>query len=167
MKYFLPIAAAVALSSVSFHCGKKVMKTEPAPIYAGEMKTQEPAATIVYDQGQPAENVEPERGPIRLTVLYGFDSDAMLPDSKMLLEGRMADMAGRTVRLTGGACPIGEEDYNYLLGMRRAEAVKNFLVAHARPSPASISIQSVGEQNLITDNPKQYNLNRRCEITID
>ena len=167
MKYFLPIAAAVALSSVSFHCGKKVMKTEPAPIYAGEMKTQEPMATIVYDEPLPEKNVEPVRDPIRLTVLYGFDSDAILPGTRLLLEGYMADMAGRTVRLTGGACPIGEEDYNYLLGMRRAETVKNFLVAHARPSPASISIQSVGEQNLITDNPKQYNLNRRCEITID
>lgn len=167
MRYLLPIAAAVALSTISFHCGKKVMKTEPAPIYAGEMKEQEPPATIVYDQDLPTENVEPERGPIRLAVLYGFDSDAMLPDSKMLLEGYMPDMAGRTVRLTGGACPIGEEDYNYFLGMRRAESAKNFLVAHARPAPASISIQSVGEQNLISDNPKQYNLNRRCEITIE
>ena len=67
--------------------------------------------------------------------------------------------------LVGHACPLGEAGYNYDLGMRRARAVESALI-DAGIDQSRITVQSRGESEPITTDPREYERNRRVEFTI-
>jgi outer membrane protein OmpA-like peptidoglycan-associated protein len=62
------------------------------------------------------------------------------------------------VELTGGCCPLGTDEYNDLLGFRRAAAVREAIGVGV--------CRSVGERHLVTADPAEYWRNRRCEIVV-
>lgn len=71
------------------------------------------------------------------------------------------------VVLTGHACPIGEDDYNYNLAERRALAVKTYLVTKFDFPGELIRIDSKGESNPVTTDESLYPLNRRVEVALE
>ena len=66
----------------------------------------------------------------------------------------------RPAKLKGGCCPLGESDYNYDLGLKRAYSVRNEL---QKRGIQVLDCISVGENELISE--YDYERNRRCEIT--
>jgi len=67
------------------------------------------------------------------------------------------------VELVGHTDPIGHDDVNDALGLRRAQAVEKALVG-AGVAPSQLSARSEGERALLTTDPKRFRLNRRTEL---
>ncbi|MDR3715916.1 MAG: OmpA family protein [Puia sp.] len=68
------------------------------------------------------------------------------------------------LRVTGYTCSLGSEQENRTLSLHRAWAVANVLRVHGY-TVKDEDIQGKGEESPLTDNPKDFNINRRVEIT--
>lgn len=68
------------------------------------------------------------------------------------------------VELVGHTDPIGPDNANETLGLRRAQAVEQALLT-AGVAPSQISVRSEGERALVTTVPKMFRINRRTEFT--
>jgi len=145
-------------------CSKKATKLPPAIDIA---PISQP--TVAETQTFP-EEVSPVQQPITVSdvVYFAFDSDVLAASETLKIDMflRRAQVSGAmSLRLVGGACPIGASDYNYALGQRRAEAVQAYILANS--GGFNLSLKSVGEGSLVSDDPSTFGLNRRCEITVD
>ena len=69
------------------------------------------------------------------------------------------------IRIEGHTDPRGSESYNFKLGKKRAESVRDILLSKG-VSPSQIDIISFGKTKLISSNMGEsaYQRNRRCEI---
>lgn len=65
--------------------------------------------------------------------------------------------------MLGHTCPLGGDQYNFGLGMRRAEAVAGWLMAHG-VDPMRITTTSAGERQLVNSDVSGYTQNRRAEL---
>jgi OOP family OmpA-OmpF porin len=80
--------------------------------------------------------------------LFGFDSSTVRPEGKVALDGFAAELDGTTyvnIKVEGYTDRIGTDAYNQALSVRRAEAVKGYLVSSGRVDPAKISTTGLGE----------------------
>jgi len=110
-------------------------------------------------------------------ALFPFDKASMHESSKEVLDD-VADLiilTGRKmVTVEGHTDNIGDSSYNLDLSMKRAETVKNYLVAVEGLSSYKITSAGLGEQRPIapnqnadgSDNPEGRQLNRRVEVHI-
>jgi outer membrane protein OmpA-like peptidoglycan-associated protein len=98
----------------------------------------------------------------RVTLYFGFDKYVPEMPEFMKLDG--FDYADRVVYLTGAACEIGPAEYNYNLGAKRAMTVRAYILQIC--PDADIRWKSVGEDDPVTNDPKQVFLNRRCEVEV-
>jgi outer membrane protein OmpA-like peptidoglycan-associated protein len=62
------------------------------------------------------------------------------------LRKRLAEEPGATVTCTGNTDTVGNEQYNYKLGLARAAAVRDFLAAEKGVNAKGIKIESKGEK---------------------
>ena len=126
--------------------------------------------------------VVPELAPVKIervtvrelivleNVLFDLDKAELKPEGKSKVE-KAAEYLNeyRTDRVIveGHACALGTEEHNLALGMRRAEAVKKYLVER-RIEPERIRTISYGESQPITDNSTEEGreLNRRAVMEI-
>lgn len=71
-----------------------------------------------------------------------------------------------TLRIEGHTDPQGTETYNQALGLKRAEAVQEFLLGQGIPEDR-IQITSLGETSQICQEPEEecYRQNRRADLT--
>ena len=104
-------------------------------------------------------------------IYFDFDRADLSPEAKANLRQIAPKIlnSDRNITIAGHADEIGSHKYNLDLGVRRAEAVKEFLVSLGVNS-VQLSIISYGETNPIAtgSNPKVRAQNRRVEfITID
>jgi peptidoglycan-associated lipoprotein len=104
------------------------------------------------------------------TIYFDFDKyDIRTGDAQILQENaqqiKNALNGGQKLMVTieGHCCPIGTAEYNMALGQRRAEAAKSYLVKLGVDA-GILSTISYGEERLVTTDPNQYHLNRRCEF---
>jgi outer membrane protein OmpA-like peptidoglycan-associated protein len=154
MRLKIFIIAIAVLSVLS--CSKKVItiaeSPEPSP------KNADNEVMMVFSPGaarqtSPAPIKKPEQCVI---VYFKFDSDELLESEKWKIKN-----IDRPVELIGGCCPIGSDDYNYTLGLRRAMTIKRFFETGGITVKSYISI---GERELIETNREKYFMNRRCEV---
>jgi peptidoglycan-associated lipoprotein len=106
------------------------------------------------------------------TVHFDFDkSDIRTVDASILVEnyGRIHLAETQSIKpgitIEGYCDPIGTAEYNLALGTRRAEAAKAYLVKVGADAQ-QLSTVSYGEENLVTEDPAQFELNRRCEFKV-
>jgi outer membrane protein OmpA-like peptidoglycan-associated protein len=105
-------------------------------------------------------------GDLPTMVHFAFDSSTLTPADSVLIGTAGAYMAlhpETRVDLTGHTDPLGSPSYNSGLGMRRAEAVASVLMQKGA-QPTQITTGSDGEDRLLTNDPKQFNLDRRTEF---
>lgn len=69
------------------------------------------------------------------------------------------------VTVYGYCDPRAGEAYNIALGMRRAQAVRGYLVK-AGIAEARIAVRSRGKENLVSTKPEEYWLDRRVELQV-
>jgi outer membrane protein OmpA-like peptidoglycan-associated protein len=123
------------------------------------------AYEIGQDEGALKQTVPaPERLPDR--IYFTFNSDAVASSANDVLEKAVAYLIYNPdthLELVGHTDPIGTDDFNDGLGMRRAEAITRFLFDRKVP-PLQVGTSTRGKKQLATTNPKQYKLNRRVEF---
>jgi len=125
--------------------------------------------------------VEQDNCQHRLTVgadaLFEFNKATLTDDAATTLEalGPLIRREGNhPIRIEGHTDSIGSAAYNQTLGEKRAQAVKDWLVAHGYV-PASAPIQGFGKTRPAapntnpdgSDNPQGRQQNRRVEVIVD
>lgn len=146
-------------------------KPAPAPV----AETPPPA---------PAPAPQPAPEPMRITLdaeaLFDFDKAELRPAGRTELDTLLRDLRGveyEVVLVTGHTDRIGTEQYNQRLSERRANAVRDYLVAGGVPS-AKVTARGAGESEPVTT-PQQcqgrrgqdliacYQPDRRVEVEIN
>lgn len=154
----LVISLTIAFALIG--CPKKCVKP-PA---------EEPVAVEPVEVEEEVE-VAPPKVELNLqTIYFDFDKSDIRPGDASILQANASQIkkaveAGQklTVVIEGHCCPIGTSEYNMALGMRRAESAKSYLVKLGVDAELLNTI-SYGEERLVTNDPNQYHLNRRCEF---
>jgi peptidoglycan-associated lipoprotein len=98
-------------------------------------------------------------------VFFGFDQFDLSPEARATLDrqaGWLNQYRGVTVSVEGHADERGTREYNLALGERRANAVKNYLVARG-VDPSRVSTISYGKERpaVLGSNEASWSQNRR------
>jgi len=80
---------------------------------------------------------------------------------------QVATSAGAKIKIEGNCDEFGTDEYNYALGLKRAKAVKDSLVAQGVASSKMIMV-SFGESSPVCQTPSDscYDRNRRVDIRL-
>ncbi len=106
---------------------------------------------------------------------FAFNSRALPPQARKEIDGFLSDLkgdieAGENVvfLIAGHTDNSGDEDYNYELGKRRADAVSRYLVTQKNLDPLRVVTVSYGEHSPVADNKTREGRakNRRVEILV-
>ncbi len=141
-------------------CPKKCVK----PVAEEPVIVEPPPAEEVVTAEKPQVSLNLQ------TIYFDFDKYDIRPGDAQILQKNANQIknvlnSGQKMMVTieGYCCPIGTSEYNMALGQRRAEAAKKYLV-NLGISGDILSTISYGEERLVTTDPAQYHLNRRCEF---
>lgn len=99
-------------------------------------------------------------------VHFGFDSDRLDGEAVAAVAGAAGYLDHNPemrADLVGHTDPVGTDGYNDGLGLRRAQAVEQALVA-AGAGSERLAVRSEGEHRLVTTEPRRYRLDRRVEF---
>ncbi len=135
--------------------GEREPEPEPTPLAEAEpvAKDQLPARpdSAVQDRLELA------------TVYFDTDSSAIRPDAAEILRrnaAQLKDATGVRITLVGHCDPRADDSYNDALGLRRARAVRDFLVAEG-VERGRIAVRSEGRRRTVSSGPDEYWLDRR------
>ena len=108
--------------------------------------------------------------PRRFVLNFRFESDELTDDARALMPEILRTVRqrpGATVVATGHTDRMGPPETNYELGLKRAQMVRNLLIA-AGLNTASIEVFSLGESDPLvrTADGKAEPRNRRVDITV-
>ena len=98
-----------------------------------------------------------------------FATDSAKLDSQSMQKltwvvDKMNRWPDRTALVSGNTDLVGNAEYNQALSLRRANAVKSYLVEQGIAADR-IETQAYGKTNPLTEEAKDQNLNRRVDIT--
>jgi OOP family OmpA-OmpF porin len=104
-------------------------------------------------------------------VHFDRDRSALHPDDLAVLRAAVAALKANpsvVVNIEGYTCNLGTPKYNLALGLRRANAVKDFLISEGIAAERLHPV-SFGETNPKYDNAKEdtRKLNRRVAVVPD
>lgn len=136
----------------------RVQVTLPAPAPVVEVKKEEPKQPVVVKQTFQAE------------TLFDFDKSVIKPEGKKVLDGvvgRLQDINLEVIIAVGHTDAIGTNAYNQKLGLRRAEAVKAYLVSKGIEK-SRVYTDSKGESQPVATNKTAAGRaqNRRVELEV-
>jgi outer membrane protein OmpA-like peptidoglycan-associated protein len=108
--------------------------------------------------------------PRRFILYFRDDSDVLTADSEALLPDVVKSIEERRpsqVSIVGHTDTTGTRDYNFRLGLRRAERVRGRLQA-VGAAPTELTVESHGEDNPLvpTGDGVSEPRNRRVEVTV-
>jgi outer membrane protein OmpA-like peptidoglycan-associated protein len=108
--------------------------------------------------------------PIRFTVYFQFDSDALTDESRRLVPRILATVKERSAReviVVGHTDRMGSTAENFALGLKRATTVRTLLMAAGLDS-SIVDVTSLGESDPVvrTANGQAEPRNRRVEIVV-
>jgi OOP family OmpA-OmpF porin len=129
---------------------KAIYECEPDLVIRPEKgaKAAAPAAATAA-----AAKTAPEKATLSADTLFDFDKAVLKPEGMQALDDLIRKLAGIKYDLiiaVGYADRIGTEEYNKGLSVRRAEAVKHYLVTHKGIDPSNIFTDGKGEANPVT-----------------
>jgi peptidoglycan-associated lipoprotein len=104
---------------------------------------------------------------------FAFNSWNLPASAQREIDGFLSDLKGdagegATFVVAGHTDNVGNENYNYDLGKRRADAVGRYLITQKKVDPMRVIPVSYGESNPASDNdsPQGRAKNRRVEILV-
>jgi outer membrane protein OmpA-like peptidoglycan-associated protein len=144
---------------------------------AGAQSTPHPGSSLVVTAGTPSPSrltpVEPnvKQGVKRHEdVLFDFDKASLRPNDRAEIDEVIVTMRGqvttRPIKLVGHTDDTGTEAYNYTLGLRRAEAVRKYLVNLGVASNL-ITVESKGKTQPIATNKTADGRSKNRRVDID
>ena len=129
----------------TYECDPELL---PKPVKTVEATESTPAPV-------PANYGEPEKISLSSDQLFDFDKANLKPEGKQALDDLVSKLQGvkyDTIVVIGYADRIGSDAYNKKLSMRRAEAVKSYLVNQKGIAADSVFTDGKGEANPVTGN---------------
>ncbi len=142
----------------------------PTKVPVSEVGAQGTKDTVPAQQpSAPSADTARERGAIKLQLeIAHFATDSwqiQAADSARLKADAESLKAHPDLKMVvvGNCAPRASERYNPRLGLKRAEAVRDFLVA-AGVDAGRVSVRSDGEKHPISTKPDEYWLDRRVEF---
>ena len=179
MKY----AAAIVLSSLAFAVA---CASDPPPPAVASTASVVPNSTITAPgPNRPTTKAgdDPNQGNINISdeirkacgitdteAFFAYDSANIRPQDKAVLK-KLADcfstgpLKGRELRLVGHADPRGEDEYNMVLGGRRADNVKGSIAAEGL-SAAKIATTSRGKLDATGSDEAGWAKDRRVDVVL-
>ena len=155
--------------------GGKQLLAEPKQATAIESQTVSPSAPfqmtdekIRATYGEALNALPPS--PIHFILYFKSDSIELTEDSRKLLDEILSTTLSRKstdVSVVGHTDRFGTRDYNFKLGLERAEIVKEILVSQGI-DPDFVDVTSHGEDNPLvkTDDDVAEPMNRRVEVVV-
>ena len=128
--------------------------------------------TAAYPGGQPGQAVAGVGGGAAASadriVYFSYDSTDIVPESRTIIENNARSLVKNpqiVTQLEGHTDERGSREYNIALGERRANAVRQTMIAMG-VSPQQIRVVSFGEERPAApgQSERSYALNRRVEI---
>lgn len=132
-----------------------------------ETETVAPAAApATFAEAEAAEALED----LELTIYFDLNSSSLTNAARTLIANAAAqaqDGEISSVLIEGNTDTSGSSAYNRILSQRRANAVRDALIAQGIPA-SLISVSALGESNLATNTPDgaREPVNRRADVTI-
>ena len=165
-KWISIVFAAFVVAACSSNDTKEA---EAAAAAAEEQAAQEAAAQEAEQQAQVKAQQGREAAAANVgTVFYfEFDSSSLTEDARAQVDANIQALLGNndSVSLEGHTDERGTREYNLALGERRANAVRDYMVANGLPSYRVETI-SYGEENPVAYGSGETNWqqNRRVEL---
>jgi peptidoglycan-associated lipoprotein len=104
---------------------------------------------------------------------FAFNSSALPASAQREIDGFLSDLKGDAGEgalfvVAGHTDNVGNDDYNYELGKKRADAVSRYLITQKKLDPMRVMPVSYGESSPTADNssPQGRAKNRRVEILV-
>jgi outer membrane protein OmpA-like peptidoglycan-associated protein len=102
---------------------------------------------------------------------FAFDSERLTPTAERTLDAFVQALdksQGLRFLVVGHTDSTGTDEYNDVLGQRRADYVARYLMTRQDIDPRRVTVASYGERNPIADNrtPEGRAANRRVEIQV-
>jgi peptidoglycan-associated lipoprotein len=177
MKY----AAAIVLSSLALAMG---CASDPPPAPAAPTATaarstppppppkalEKPGDIPTQSNINISDEIRKACGITDTEAFFAYDSANVRPSDKAVLK-KLADcfstgpLKGREMRLVGHADPRGEEEYNMVLGGRRADNVKSAIAAEGL-SAAKIATTSRGKLDATGSDEAGWAKDRRVDVVL-
>jgi outer membrane protein OmpA-like peptidoglycan-associated protein len=103
-------------------------------------------------------------------ILFEYNSDKIVEESNTYLNEilkAMQDITALSIQIVGHTSNEGNDEYNEALSLKRAQAVKNYLIKNGI-NAKRLSVIGKGSKNPITNNNTEEGkkLNRRIEVVI-
>ncbi|NCW86256.1 MAG: OmpA family protein [Oxalobacteraceae bacterium] len=166
-----PAAAPAPAPSPSPAPAQK-LAAEPSPDQVVYAKEEPVIAEAASETTAPAATPAPtaEKVTFSADAFFDFDKSVLKPEGKTTLQNLVAQLKNTDIEVvvaTGHTDWTGSDAYNMKLSMRRAKAVKAYLVSKGIPE-ARIFVEGKGERNPIADNHTREGRakNRRVDIEV-
>ena len=178
------VAAVIVMATLVSACSSNAAKEEAAAQAAAAQAAAEQAAAaeaataerremgkeramIVAQEREVKRQLMDAATAVGSVFYFDYDSSSLTDDSRLAIDAHVAlIMAGRgSGRLEGHTDERGTREYNLALGERRANAVRDYMVASGVPA-YRIETISYGEENPVAYGSGESNWmkNRRVEI---
>ncbi len=102
-----------------------------------------------------------------VSILFDFDKYNIREDMQEAMNKNTQLLNGKTIKLEGNCDEFGSDEYNYALGLKRANTVKSALV-EGGINPDAVSMTSLGEGNpvCLEKTPECWAKNRRVDFKL-
>jgi OOP family OmpA-OmpF porin len=166
------VAAAFAAACATTEEPKPAPKPEPVPTPAPAPKPAPPPPPAPKPEPKPEPKPQPvaEKVTFAADVLFDFDKAAIKPEGRSKLDDLANKVRGINLEVViaiGHADSIGSEAYNQKLSVRRAEAVKAYMVSKGVETNR-VYTEGKGEKQPVASNRTTDGRakNRRTEIEV-
>jgi peptidoglycan-associated lipoprotein len=153
-------------------CGKKQPPVQPEPTPPPvQQQPQTPASTPVRDDSAEREaELRRLRAVLEQVVYFDYDESSIRVDAQQALAAKVPYLRqnpGIRIRIEGHADERGSVEYNLALGMRRANAVRDYLTGFGLDA-SRFDVHSFGEDRPAAQgsNEAAWSQNRRAEFRV-
>jgi peptidoglycan-associated lipoprotein len=175
----MKLALSLLALGMALGCGSDPPPPAKTPEVAPAPATPAPAPIA----NNPKPDDDPSKGNINISdeikkacgisdaeAFFAYDSANIRPQDKAVLTKlavcfTTGPLKGREMRLVGHADNRGEDDYNMLLGQKRADNVKTAIVS-AGMTPAKTLTTSRGELDATGSDEASWSKDRRVDIVL-
>jgi len=168
---FIPLGSLILLAACGSDPKPVAQAPAPPPAAAEPAPPPEKAGDVPTRSNiNISEDIKKACGLTDSDAYFAFDSANVRPQDRAVLQKLAAcfstgPLKGRTMRLVGHADPRGDEEYNMVLGGRRADNVKNAIV-DAGLASSKIATTSRGEMDATGTDEAGWEKDRRVDVML-